>query len=177
MCIPSIPPRQGMLARAVASVLAQTVPAAALSVAVDLGRQGAAMTRQRALDAARTEWTAFLDDDDELLPQHLERLLSCAEQTGADYLYSWFDVVGGTDPFPQHFGQPFDPAHPVATTITVLVRTELAQAVGFTRSEPWGEDHQFTLGCVAAGGRVVHLPERTWRWHHHGGNLSGLPTW
>jgi len=164
-----------MLARAIESVLSQTVPAAALSVAVDLGRQGAAMTRQQALDAVSTEWTAFLDDDDELLPQHLERLLACAEQTGADYVYPWFDVVGGTDPFPQHEGRPFDPARPVATTITVLVRTELAKRVGFSNSGPWGEDHQFTLGCIQAGARIVHLPERTWRWHHHSKNTSGCP--
>lgn len=172
-----------MLARAVASVLDQTTPAAALSVAVDLGRAGAAVTRQRALDAVRTPWTAFLDDDDELYPQHLERLLAHAESTGADFVYSWFDVAGGTDPFPQHFGRPFDPDAPVQTTITVLVRTELAQAVRFAPppegatvgGQRWGEDYQFTLGCIAAGARIVHLPVRTWRWNHHGANTSGSP--
>lgn len=185
VCIPSIPPRRAMLGRAVASVLAQTAPAAALSITVDLDRTGAAVTRQRALDAVRTPWTAFLDDDDELYPQHLGRLLEHAEATGADFVYPWFEVHGGTDPFPQHFGRPFDPADPVQTTITVLVRTELAQAVGFTAppdsatvgGQRHGEDYQFTLGCLAAGATIVHLPERTWRWHHHGANLSGLPNW
>lgn len=180
---PSIPPRAGLLARALASVAAQTRPAAAVAVAYDHARAGAAVTRQHALEMVRTSWTAFLDDDDELLPQHLDRLLAHARVTGADYVYPWFEVVGGLDPFPAHFGRLFDPDDPVQTTITVLVRTELAQAVGFcppaegatVAGQRWGEDYTFTLGCLAAGGRIVHLPERTWRWHHDSANTSGRP--
>jgi hypothetical protein len=70
VAVPAHPARiaNGMLGRAVGSVWAQTRPPAALSVAVDLDRAGAAVTRQRALDAVGTEWTAFLDSDDEGWP-------------------------------------------------------------------------------------------------------------
>jgi len=177
-----------MLHRAVESVWAQTRPAAAVSVAVDLDRRGAWDTRQRALDAVQTEWVAFLDSDDAFMPHHLEVLAQAAEE-GADYAFSWFTVVDaagneqpGWDPL-GHFGKPWNPHDPHQTTITTLVRTELAKAVGF-KSPPeqelihgqrLGEDFVFTLGCMAAGGKIVHVPVRSWWWHHHSRNSSGTP--
>lgn len=170
--------RNGLLARALASVWAQTLPPSAVSVAVDVDRAGAAATRQQALDAVRTEWVQFLDSDDELLPPHLDRLTICAEQTGADFVFSWFEPVGMPDPL-GHFGIPFDSLHPHHTTMTVLVRTDLALRVGFTPAapgDPFGnEDWRFICGVAATGARMVHLAERTWRYHGHGGNTSGMP--
>jgi glycosyltransferase involved in cell wall biosynthesis len=45
-----------------------------VSAALDIDRQGAAATRQRALEQAGTKWVAFLDDDDEMDPWHLFEL-------------------------------------------------------------------------------------------------------
>ena len=167
----------GMLERAAASVRAQTVPVEHI-LAEDIHHMGAAITRAHGLALVETEWTAFLDSDDEMDPDHIEQLLACAADTGADYVYPWFRVRGGTDPFPMFFGKPFDPECPNSTTITILVRTELAKAVNFA-SDPAvqvsGEDFQFTLGCIAAGAKIVHLPRRSWTWHHTGMNTSGLP--
>lgn len=189
--IPAHPVRvmNGMLSTAVASVAAQTLPAAALSIAVDLNREGAAKTRQRALEAVRTEWTAFLDSDDWFYPEHLKVLAAGARSFDADFVFSYYMVHrrDGSE-WPEndplgHFGKPFSPAAPHQTTITVLVRTEIAQAVGF--SDPpedsivgghrGGEDWHFTVGCVQAGAKVVHVPRRSWAWVHHGLNSSGLP--
>lgn len=167
----------GMLERAAASVRAQTVPVQHI-LAEDIHHMGAAITRAHGLALVDTEWTAFLDSDDQLDPDHVEQLLACATETGADYVYPWFRVVGGTDPFPMFYGKPFDPAAPNSTTITILVRTELAKAVGFARdpaTQVSGEDFQFTLGCIAAGAKIVHLPRRSWTWHHGPQNSSGLP--
>lgn len=179
-----------MLGRAVASVMAQDLPAAALSIAADIERQGAAATRDRALRAVRTEWTAFLDDDDQMQPEHLRVLMEAAEESGADYVFSYYTVANadGTllphvDPL-QHFGRPFDSAHPHQTTITVLVRTELAQEVGFHTppegalidGQKYGEDYAFTVACATAGAAFLHVPQRTWLWTHHGRNTSGLPS-
>jgi glycosyltransferase involved in cell wall biosynthesis len=161
----------GMLERAAASVRAQTVSVHHI-LARDVHSMGAAVTRSHGLAMVETEWTAFLDSDDEMDPDHVEKLLTCAAATGADYVYPWFRVVGGTDPFPMFFGKPWDDAAPNSTTITILVRTGLAQQVGF--HDPW-EDWGFVNGCVAAGAKIVHLPERTWTWHHGGHNSSGRP--
>lgn len=185
--IPTIPVRMFMLNRAIMSVVRQTAHdymPVRMEIETDEGRTGAAATRQRALQRVRTEWTAFLDDDDELKADHLMWCWRRAFMMNEDYVYPWYDVAGGVDPRPEVFGQPFDPANPVQTTITTLVRTELAQAVGFRDVEPGslaspdrhyaGEDWAFTQGCLAAGARIGHLAERTWVWHHHGGNTSGL---
>jgi glycosyltransferase involved in cell wall biosynthesis len=167
----------GMLDRAAASVRAQTVPVEHI-LAEDIHRKGAAITRAHGLHLVDTEWVAFLDSDDEMDPDHMEQLLACAADTGADYVYPWFRVQGGSDPFPMFFGKPFDPSAPNSTTITILVRTELAKEVGFARDpnvQVSGEDFAFTLGCIAAGAKIVHHPAKTWTWHHGAHNSSGLP--
>lgn len=180
--IPVHQPRinNGMLTRALASVTAQTWGLGGISVAIDYDRQGAPATRQRALDAVRTGWTACLDSDDEWLPEHVEKLYLHAEAEQADYVYSWFYGTDGFDPFPQHFGQPFDPLAPIETTSTILVRTELAMEARYERLPErlnnTGEDWRFLTRCIELGAKIVHLPERTWRWNiHPGGNTSGLP--
>jgi glycosyltransferase involved in cell wall biosynthesis len=173
----------GMLDRALDSVRAQTRQPDAVIVETDISHAGAAATRERGLNKAATRWTAFLDSDDEWMPQHLERLLARAEETGADYVYSWFVVNNGIlnpdlDPL-GYFGQPWDPEHPHDTTMTILVRTELAQQMGFIPARDGdlvgGEDRRFTDACNTAGAKIVHLPEKTWIWHWHGRNTSGLP--
>jgi glycosyltransferase involved in cell wall biosynthesis len=181
--------RNGLLNRAMASVAIQTKPAAAFSIAVDVDREGAAATRQRALDAVRTSWVAFLDSDDYFLPNHLAVLSEHALESGADFVYSWFKIedqfgrILEDDPVfpPGHYLNPFDPEDPIETTMTVLVRTELAKQVGFQalnrgHNQNSGEDRFFTLGCLKAGGKISHLVEKTWIWSHHGRNTSGLPT-
>ena len=162
----------GMLERAARSVRAQTVPVHHI-LAEDIHHMGAAITRAHGLALVDTEWTAFLDSDDEMDPDHIERLLACAAETSADYVYPWFRVVGGSDPFPMFFGKPWDDTAPHCTTITILVRTELVREIGFHGL--YNEDWNFTLGCVAAGAKIVHLPRRSWTWHHTGQNTSGMP--
>jgi hypothetical protein len=187
--IPSIPPRAALLDRALASVRAQDCrPRDHVEVVVEFDEDhaGAAATRQRGLERVQTEWTAFLDDDDEFLPNHLSALSAAALDTGADMVYSWYRVVGGVDPRPEERDLPWDPTAPRQTTVTTLVRTGLALAVGgFTDPQEdedlmspdrhyAGEDWRFTRR-VNEQGVIFHLPEVTWLWHHHPSNTSGMP--
>lgn len=184
--IPAHPARvaNGMVKRALGSALMQSLMPSAVIVEIDLGREGAAITRDRALRKVTTPWVAYLDSDDQLKANHLRVLYDCAMRTGADVAYSWYDANGfGRDPLP-HFGKVFDPEHPTQTTITVLERTALAQQVGFRNppegalinGERYGEDFQHTVEMIAAGAHIVHEPVRSWIWNCHGANTSGLPT-
>jgi glycosyltransferase involved in cell wall biosynthesis len=174
----------GMLERAVASVEAQTVSARTV-LQLDDTRAGAAATRNVGVARATGEYVALLDSDDELRPQHLERLLAAAEATGADLVYPWFDREGWPDPWPEREARPFDAAalrRGNFIPITVLVRRQLLLDVGGFRPdltisppaqcEEWGT----WLRLLDAGARFVHLPERTWIWHAHGRNTSGSPS-
>lgn len=192
--IPSILPRTGpggLLQRAVRSVQTQTLqPSGGISCSLDVSKCGAAVTRQRALDAVRTDWVAFLDDDDVWYPNHLEVLWELAQRTGASYVYSWFD---GNNPFPQHRGRQMNVDDPHHTTMTVMVKTKLAKAAGFCNhpeeNDVWpGEDWNFTLRCIeilrqqhnddanATNSAFAGTSEITWNYHVHAGNTSGLPT-
>lgn len=177
--IPTLPKRDDLLGAALKSVYDQLFPAREICIAVDSQREGAAKTRQRALELATCEWVAFLDDDDEMLPMHLNSLVGCAEKTGADYVFSWFMRAKGGDPL-GHFGKVFNPAVPHHTTMTVMVRRELALEAGFVNypgadDRNWsGEDWQFTLRCIELGAKIVHHPEETWIWRRHSGNSSGV---
>lgn len=179
--IPTHPARMasGMLEKALKSIWNQSLLPDSVIVQVDRHKQGAAETRHAGLMKVTTDWVAFLDSDDQFLPFHLEELSRTARETKADYVYPWFQCWGGTDPFPETFGQPWDDNRPVATTITVMVRTELAQSVGFLNynkphEKPWsGEDHKFTMGCLESGAKIAHAPKRTWIWNRHGGNTAG----
>jgi hypothetical protein len=166
---------------------------------VDEDHKGAARTRHTGLMAVETEWVAFLDDDDVMLANHLTALYAAAVVHNADYLWSRFLIKypdGSSLPGPAFLGQkafsPWNDADPCQTTITTLVRTELARAAGgFAQFEDdgtevdgqrRGEDHEFTLRCRAAGGEFHHVAEVTWHWNHWGiggpgvpGNTSGMP--
>jgi hypothetical protein len=194
--IPSIPSRRALLLRALRSVGMQTMLPADVQVAVDVARLGAPVARQRALKGlgAGVDWVAPLDDDDEFMAFHLAALHEHAMVTGADYVYSWFELVdpagmsyGDHDPvFPEtHYTNPFNPEDPIETTITILIRRELLESVGgyvaldrpeeYAKGASTGEDRNLTLRCIEAGATISHLVRRTWRWHHHGRNTSGRP--
>lgn len=189
--IPTIPPRaDNFLMHAMFSVQEQTVTDYDLHVVTDREGYGPATLRNLGVQKAQTEWIAFLDDDDEMDPHHLEFLLDAAKESGADVIWPWFRVRGGTDPFPGNRGRQWDPKRPHIFPITTLVRRDAFLAVGgfTTRAEAIedpndpgsgryvsGEDWRLWLALNAAGAHFHHLNRVTWTWNHHDANTSGLP--
>lgn len=186
--IPTFADRWDEVGRAVSSAVHQTLSPETIVVVSDTESKGAAWNRTRGLSMVETEWTAFLDDDDYFLPEHLEKLHRKAKETDADMVFPWFTVMGnGVDPFPMNEKREWVREDPHQTTITFLVKTEAALAVGgFLGDEPdedgqetdsqgnrAGEDFRFVLRLHDAGYRIEKLYERTWVWMHHGGNTSG----
>jgi glycosyltransferase involved in cell wall biosynthesis len=207
VCVPTIPRRRDQLERALRSVGNQTIPldvTVAVSVALDENGDGAATTRNRAWRNADTEWVAFLDDDDELRPNHVAACLAHAQETGADLVYPWFNIhtatgidISSNDPlsvpvngmYVSPYGVRFDAAlkHELMTRnnfipVTVLVRRALLEEVGgfpIPGSAEWGdnccEDWGLWRRLLNAGAKFEHLPQRTWIWFWHGSNTSGKP--
>jgi glycosyltransferase involved in cell wall biosynthesis len=189
--IPTIPIRQAWLGRATDSVDRQTLREFAdvgVITSMDTERRGAAHTRNEGLERVTTDWVAFLDDDDEMMPEHLEKLLLNALCEKADVCYSLPKVIGpnGVE-IPRQFdwggGPLFDPDYlrrKAHIQTTCLVRTEWAKRVGgfeFIADETGAvnDDHGFFLKLLNAGARFHHLHEQTFIWHHHGSNTSGQP--
>lgn len=183
--VPTIPERTAMLTRALASAAAQTLPPRAVIIQADHDGAGSAATRNQALECVRTPWVAFLDDDDEFLPHHLERLSQAALDAGADVAYPLPLVIGPDgEEIPRQWewggGPEFDgPTLERQSYITVssLVRTGFARLVGgfeFIQGENGlNDDHGFYLKLYRAGAIFTHVHEPTFIWHHHGGNTSG----
>lgn len=194
ICIPTIPERKDLLTRAIESVLAQTYEGVLTThVVLDNAGLGACATRQTACSDALEEnptYLAFLDDDDELMPDHITTLVNHALLEDADVVWPWFNVVGGSDPFPQHRGRQWDANDPHIFPITALVRADKFCEVGGFISEPptvdpnhpesgrmvAGEDWRLWLRLSAAGAKFSHVNAVTWTWHHDSGNTSGLPS-
>lgn len=181
IAIPSIPPRKSLLQRAIKSVFAQTHPVEQISIAIDHAKEGAGATRNRAKNSLQTDYIAFLDDDDVMLPNHIETLLGHIEYHNADVAFSWFQVIGGTDPFPDNRWMEFDPAAPHSFGITALVRTEVAQSLDFEppseRYDAGNEDWTWWTTLAKNGAKFVNTPDITWHWYHNSGNTAGRPIW
>lgn len=188
--VTTIPTRQDRLSVALASVNAQTLKPGTVLVQNDLYKEGAPANRDRGIEQVTTKYVALLDDDDYFYPDHLETLYNAALETDADIVYSWFDVEGGTDPFPQNFGKPWNPEEPVQTTVTVLAKTEAIRAAGgytnqhnlplrelgeFAQGNTAGEDFRMVFSANKQGAKIVHVPKRTWAYCHWSGNTSGMP--
>lgn len=182
LCIATIPPRARLLRRALASAALQSYQPAAIIVEYDHGRTGAAATKNRALAKVTTEFTAIVDDDDVLFPQHLEICIGAQRHTAADVVYPWPQMDGAGDPRPDRFGVPFDAdelRRGSYIPTTALFRTELAQRVGGFQKPPGSpyDDWGLWLAMLDAGATFHHVAERTWQWTVRGQNTSGKPVW
>lgn len=177
--IPTIPGRDDLYHRALASVYRQTALPGAIHVWCDRERQGAAVARQGLLGMVTTPWLAWLDDDDELLPHHLAALCRHQDATGADVVYPDARRVYDGSPAlaDETWSRTFDhtaPAGQGGIPVTVLARTGVVRAAGFDPADPY-EDWGMWVRAAASGATFAHLPEVTWVWHIHPGSTSGRP--
>lgn len=194
--IPAYNPRAGWLAEAVESALEQ-VPAPAEVIVVDDGsdepvvlpehwpvhvvRQentGVAGARNRGLASAKSEFVAFLDQDDVWYPGKLAAQLDrmapevglCS--TGSDIIRDGERVPGSAGgPGVLDYGELLHSNR--ITASSVLVRREaLVAAGGFPRGIRLADDWAAWL-AIARGHRVEHVPEVLVGYRQHGSNASG----
>lgn len=188
--VTTIPTRQDRLTVALTSIETQTLKPGIVLVQNDLYKEGAPANRDRGIEQVKTKYVALLDDDDYFYPDHLESLYTTALDTNADIVYSWFDVEGGHDPFPENFGQPWNPEKPVQTTVTILAKTDIIRKAGgysntssltteelevYAQGNTIGEDFRLICNANRLGAKIVHVPKKTWAYVHWSGNTSGRP--
>lgn len=196
LCMAALPERQqGMFLRAIESVNRQTLLPNCIRVEVDSKGAGAAATKNKALATVKTKFVAFLDDDDELLPDHVASLMEGMAESDADVVYTWPDGTLGIDPAPHRFGQPFSdrmllPYNNLPSTS--LFKTEslraaggfqypgellvnggrpYANAEGAWRYDDWGA----YLALWHREAKFHHVARRTWVYHQHPYQTAGMP--
>lgn len=201
VCVPTIPGREQLLDRAIRSIEKQTLAPDEVVVVLDEHGLGAAPTRNTAWRTAETELVAFLDDDDEFLPHHLEACVNTLIEKQAGLVYSWFELVGWDEATPDrpdplatmNNGELVHPLgvewgreqelhfrkYPFIPITTVVRRPLLERSGGYPQpgTPEWPrsdcEDWGGHLRLLDVGAKFVHHPERTWRCYHHGGSTAG----
>jgi len=136
-------------------------------------------TRNTAIAKARGEWIALIDADDLWTPDHLERAIACARQTGADLVHTgvtMFDGETGRDQenrlpsaeaiadFPRSL---FTGEYPIQPSSVLLRRDVCLRVGGFDPNCRYVEDREFWLRLVRAGAKVAHDPSLTCRYRQH----------
>jgi glycosyltransferase involved in cell wall biosynthesis len=127
-----------------------------------------------ALDAARGDWLNLLDDDDELLPNHVETLLSASRDPAVRLLYSSARVVdaegrvvalsGKAGTHMQLFFQ--NRCQPVAA---LFQRSLVAEGARFDPAFDVLEDQDFFVAC-AVRTAFQWVPQDTCIWYAHAGD-------
>jgi glycosyltransferase involved in cell wall biosynthesis len=164
--------RENLLQRAIASVQAQHYAPIEHLIMLDQNRIGGAKIKNILAARAIGDWLVFLDDDDELFPEHLQKLIFHAADYDVIYSYS----SGNT-----RYNLPFTENGLLVDSIvshTAIVRKSLFLNVGGFPEEN-GYDWEFWKRALRLGARFKCIPEATWHYDmdetrpHE--SLGGLP--
>ncbi|MDR3389249.1 MAG: glycosyltransferase [Rudaea sp.] len=129
------------------------------------------------LQAARGEWLNFLDDDDELLPEHVTTLLAAPRVRNERMLYSRAQVRDADGRPTGHCGVAgfairFYYETLMMPNATLIHRSLIDEGARFDTDFPIHEDHDFFINCAAR--TEFHFVDAvTCVWHAHAGE-SGL---
>ena len=190
--------RPGSLLRAVESALAQTYPVMEAVVVIDgpdpvtesllhalhdprvrvvalPAPAGGSDARNAGVRAARGEWIAFLDDDDEWMPNKIERQLAMLPQAEGDPILSCRFLArteAGERVWPERLPQASEPlceyllarrgfgrSDGFVATPTILTRRFLLCRVPFRSGLKKHQDWDWILRATREGARVFFCPE------------------
>jgi len=127
-----------------------------------------------ALEAARGEWLNFLDDDDELLPEHLATLLAAPRTQNERVVFSRTRVVDAQGRMLGHISHAGNHVqlyfHSRATTCALLFHRSLVdEGVRFDADFTVHEDHDFQVNC-ATRSEFHYVDAATCLWHAQAGD-------
>lgn len=167
---PTLPSRTHLLADAIKSVKSQTVPAYAHVIGVDLHSEGPGSIRNRLVKAAESEWVAFLDDDDVLHPDYIEKLIQYADEF--DVVYGWCSMSGRPAWIANETFNADTLRERNFIPVTCMVRRSKFLEVGGFPDQRFCEDHALWVEILESGGRFKCHEEILWEYRYHGSNRT-----
>ena len=132
VCTATIPTRVDLLERASKSVQNQTLKVKDHSIKLDLEKLGQPLILDEIIKEAKTKYVAILDDDDELLPNHIKLLYKKIVETEADLVFPHFKYSNLSDAghLEKFRGLPWDNNNPHQVPITWIAKRETILEVG-----------------------------------------------
>ena len=139
---------------------------------------GAPKARNKGIDEARGRYAAFLDSDDEFLPDHLANALPVLEQGTKYCTYTQIITDRGNGVTflkpPRALREDEDIAdyylcdRGFVPTSTLIVPAKLAREVKYDERMTAGNDVEFSIRLVRAGAKLVMLDSPGAVWHDTG---------
>jgi glycosyltransferase involved in cell wall biosynthesis len=151
---------------------------------VNKAQPGASGSRNAGATASRSEFVAFLDDDDIWRPEYLARATAELERSGADAVISGLCrirhdgsiqriVVPPRDAIERRL---FDKNFGMTGSNLVIRRSAFERTGGFDPALPVFNDWDFLIRMIYAGIGYAVVPELTVEWREHEGDRISTPT-
>jgi glycosyltransferase involved in cell wall biosynthesis len=183
------------LALALASIAAQTYRPLEIII-VDAWAKGLSMQKYggipvrtvsgRRLDRAQAanaglqatcgEWLLFLDEDDQIDPDHLSQLVAAAIESGSEVAYSQTRLVDAAGQTVRIFGGPFNRNLLLQSNYLAIHAVLFSRAVvdaGHRFDETLTVSRTGTSGCSSRGAAISRSPEALRRYTTQGSGQSG----
>lgn len=190
VCTATISTRVELLERAKKSVENQTLKVKKHLIKLDENKDGHAIILDWLITNSETKYVAILDDDDELLPNHIELLYNKIIETGADLVYPHFKYSSLPDGghLERFRGKPWDNNHPHQVPITWMAKRDVILEVGGfsggfdifsmevdAEGNRVGQDFHLIKKLAAANKHITNIPDVTWIYHVGHPSTQGIP--
>lgn len=190
VCTATIPTRVELLQRAIQSVTNQTLKVKEHFIKIDLDKLGQPAVLDQIIEQATTKYVAILDDDDELLPNHIELLYKKIIETDADLVFPHFKYSNISDAghLEKFRGQPWDNNNPHQVPVTwIAKRQAILDVGGFSgdfdvlsyevdnEGNRVGQDFNLIKKLAKANKHITNISEITWIYHVGHGSTLGMP--
>jgi glycosyltransferase involved in cell wall biosynthesis len=190
VCTATIPTRVELLERAIRSVTNQTLKVQEHSIKLDLDKLGQPAVLDQIIQQATTKYVAILDDDDELLPNHIQLLYKKIIETDADLVFPHFKYSNLSDAghLEKFRGLPWDNNNPHQVPVTwIAKRQSILDVGGFSgdfdvlsyevdnQGNRIGNDFNLVKKLSKANKHITNISEITWIYHVGHPSTLGMP--